>query len=51
MGVIVLTNLSSHERTAIRMANLGVINLIITVSESYPNEMEIQRSCLGVLLI
>jgi len=47
MGVVVLANLSSHERTAARMVNLGVLDLIIRVSQSYPDEMEIQRSCLG----
>eukprot|EP01083_Nonionella_stella_P181808 652436_1 len=47
MGVVVLANLSSHERTAARMVNLGVLDLIIRVSQSYPDELEIQRSCLG----
>ena len=47
MGVVVLANLSSHEKTAARMVHLGVLDLIIKVSESYPDELEIQRSCLG----
>jgi len=29
------------------MVNLGVLDLIIRVSQSYPDELEIQRSCLG----
>ncbi len=50
MGVVVLANLSSHERTAARMVNLGVLDLIIRVSQSYPDELEIQRSCLGYVV-
>ena len=49
MGVVVLANLSSHPKSAARMINLGVLDLIIKVSQTYPDEMEIQRSCLGCI--
>ena len=47
MGVVVLANLSAHERSASQMVHLGVLDLIIRVSESHSEELEIQRSCLG----
>jgi len=49
MGVVCLANLSSHQRTADRMINLGVLDLCIKVSQSYPDAMEIQRTCLGCI--
>ena len=46
MGIIVLTNLSVHERSAAQMVHLGVLDLIIRVSQNYSDKLEIQRLCL-----
>ncbi|ETO16984.1 hypothetical protein RFI_20353 [Reticulomyxa filosa] len=76
MGIVVLANLSSHEKGLLNinlyiyiytyiiitinsfifffffkvahiMVQLGVLDLILAVSKGYPDEIEIQKSCLG----
>lgn len=49
MGVVVLGNLSSHEKIAAQMVQLGVLDLIIKISEAFPDIIELQRSCLGCI--
>ena len=49
IGVVVLANLSSHERVAAQMVHIGVLDLIIKISEAFPDIIELQRSCLGCI--
>ncbi|ETO29184.1 hypothetical protein RFI_07942 [Reticulomyxa filosa] len=49
MGVVTLANLSSHERAVRILVSLGVMDLAINVSKGYPDEIEIQKSCLGCI--
>ncbi|ETO26481.1 hypothetical protein RFI_10655, partial [Reticulomyxa filosa] len=49
MGVIVLGNLSSHDKVSNVMIQLGVLDLVLAVSKGYPDEIDIQKSCLGCI--
>ena len=49
MGVICLSNLSSHTKSNITLAQLGVLKLIIKVSFAYKENIQIQQACIGCL--